>query len=221
MEKYLQRALVGPSIFEILFGAFASLLLGVAIAFAWLIGSGETLNNPPTEGARINPIPYVAGDFAAPGTNRNWERKQQAFLEGQSGQLAFSESELNEWSASAPSPSATDTPVDPLISTGRLNFRIHDGTLQVATPATATFLGRKLEGVLQSRGGFVATEAGLRFEPRETYFGSLAVHRFPNVHRWLLTRVSRQPLVPEDVLGSWNRVNRAAVEGEFLTVTIP
>ncbi len=218
MEKYIQRALVGPSIFEVLFGALASLLLGVVLAFAWLVSSGETSMNLPTEGARINPIPFAEGTATPPG-NRNWERKQQAFLEGQSGQLAFTEAELNAWSSSAQLP--TDTPVDPLISTGRLNFRIQDGMLQVATPATVTVLGRKLEGVLQSRGGFVATEVGLRFEPRETYFGSLAVHRFPNLHRWLLGRVSRQPLVPEDVLGGWTRVNRAAIEGDFLTVTIP
>jgi hypothetical protein len=218
MEKYLQRALIGPSIFEILFGALASLLLGAVLAFAWLIGSGETAMNQPTEGARINPIPFVAGESTPPG-NLNWERKQQAFLEGQSGQLAFTDTELNAWSSSTPDPA--ETPVDPLLSTGRLNFRIHDGMLQVSTLTTVTVLGQKLGGVLQSRGGFIATEAGLRFEPRETYFGSLAVHRFPNVHRWLLTRVSRQPLVPEDVLGSWSRVNRAAVEGDFLTVTIP
>jgi hypothetical protein len=75
--------------------------------------------------------------------------------------------------------------------------------------------------MLQSRGGFVATEVGIRFEPRETYFGSLAVHRFPNLHRWLLTRISRQPLMPDDVLGGWTRVSRAAIEGDFLTITIP
>jgi hypothetical protein len=218
MEKYLQRGLIGPGIFEILFGALASLLLGVALALLWLINSGAAIDNPPVEGARINPVPFVAGESTEPG-NRNWERKQQAFMEGQSGQLAFTDTELNAWSNSSPDPA--ENPVDPLISTGRLNFRVHDGMLQVSTPTTVTVLGRKLGGVLQSRGGFIATEAGLRFEPRETYFGSLAVHRFPNVHRWLLTRVSRQPLVPEDVLASWNRVSRAAVEGDFLTITIP
>lgn len=221
MEKYLQRALVGPSIFEILFGALASLLIGVALAFAWLVSSGETIDNPPSEGARINPVPFVVGETATD-NNRIWERKLQAFIEGQSGQLAFSDAELNAWSAATPPPTpAPGVHTDTLVKTGRLNFRISNGLLQVATPASINVLGGTFAGMLQTRGGFIATEAGLRFEPRETYFGSLAVHRFPNVHRWLLTRVSHHPLVPEDVLGSWNRVTRAAVEGQFITVTIP
>lgn len=218
MEKYLQRALIGPGIFEILFGAAASLLVGTFIGFVWLAGSGETPMNPPTEGARINPVPFVAGDTTVV-ARRQWESKLQAFLEGQSGQLAFSESELNAWSEA--NPPAAQTDVDAFIKTGRLNFRIVDGRLQVATPTTLRLFGGTVTGELQSRGGFIATEAGLRFEPRETYLGSLALHRFPNVHRWLLAQVSRQPLVPEDVLGGWGRVSRAAIEGQFFTVTIP
>lgn len=218
MEKYLQRALIGPGIFEILFGAFASLVVGVVLAFLWLVSSGETVNNPAVEGARVNPVPFVAGDTTIV-NRRQWEAKLQAFLEGQSGQLAFSESELNAWSEStAP---GMEVPSDSFVKTGRLNFRISDGLLQVSTPTTVRLLGGTVSGQLQSRGAFINTEAGLRFEPRETYFGSLALHRFPNVHRWLLARVSRQPLVPEDVLGGWTRVSQATVEGQFFTVTIP
>ncbi|MBM3872167.1 MAG: hypothetical protein FJ382_00215 [Verrucomicrobia bacterium] len=218
MEKYLQRALIGPGIFEILFGAAASLLVGIFIAFVWLASSGESLHNPSTEGARINPVPFVAGETTVV-NRRQWESKLQAFLEGQSGQLAISESELNAWSEA--NPPAAQVPVDSFIKTGRLNFRIVDGMLQVATPTTLRLFGGTVTGQLQSRGAFIATEAGQRFEPRETYFGSLALHRFPNVHRWLLARVSRQPLVPEDVLGGWSRVSRASIEGQFFTVTIP
>lgn len=218
MEKYLQRALIGPGIFEILFGALASLVVGVIIAFLWLVSSGETVKNPAVEGARINPVPFVAGETTIV-SRRQWESKLQAFLEGQSGQLAFSESELNAWSEStAP---ATEVSADSFVKTGRLNFRIVDGLLQVSTPTTVRLLGGTVSGQLQSRGSFITTEAGLRFEPRETYFGSLALHRFPNVHRWLLARVSRQPLVPEDVLGGWSRISQATVEGQFFSVTIP
>ncbi|MFT3780419.1 MAG: hypothetical protein QM790_00290 [Nibricoccus sp.] len=95
-NRKLDRALYGPSIYEITFGVIFSVLLGAALAVFFLIFKpAEEVSEMPKEDQRVRGVTYyVPGTFDAV-KSKQWRRKVQMVLESSPGEVSFSEDDLN------------------------------------------------------------------------------------------------------------------------------
>jgi len=218
MDQPLERALHGPGLFEIIFGATLSLALGVVLAAVWLVLKPVESVKEPSVDASPSVVYYVAGETNSAGA-RTWLRKRQVLAEGQSGALVISEQELNAWASASIKPPAADATAT--LVPGQLNFRIHEGALQIASPATLSVLGMSFPVIVQARGTFTPHNGSLAFDPQEFFFGSLAVHRIPRFNHWMIAKLSHLQSLPDDVVAGWKKVSQATIEGKFLTLSLP
>ena len=218
MDSHRERALQGPGLFEIIFGAALSLALGVVLAAVWLVLKPVESVKEPSADASPSVVYYVAGQTNSGGA-RTWMRKRQVLAEGQSGDLVISEQELNAWASAAIKPPAADATAT--LVPGQLNFRIHEGALQIASPTTLSVLGLSFPVIIQARGTFSPHNGSLAFDPQEFFFGSLAVHRIPRLNHWMIGKLSRLQSLPDDVVAGWKKVTKATIEGESLTLSLP
>src|SRR5262245_26770751 len=121
MDKHIQRAMYGPSIFEVIVGVFLSLVIGALVAIAWLVAKPVTTLKAPTTEMVPAMVYYLPGETNNT-TSRTYLRKRQALVEAQSGEIVLNEAELNAWATATikpPAPNETATVVP-----GQLNFRI-------------------------------------------------------------------------------------------------
>src|SRR5882724_8414285 len=155
-NKQLDRALYGPSLFEVTLGALLSVLLGAVVAVLFLILKPvEVVKVLPKEDERVQGAVYFVEGSKDFGRGKQWMRKRQMMLDGTPGTISLTEDELNSWFSSdsaqkgakppaakpAPKPpakpgqpaapaAAEEVPAD-LVTWSELNFRMHDGSLQV------------------------------------------------------------------------------------------
>jgi len=218
MDNQLERSLHGPGFLEITLGALLSLALGTVLAAVWLVLKPVEAVKEPSADASPSVVYYVAGETNSAGA-RTWLRKRQVLVEGQSGDLVISEQELNAWASAAIKPPAADATAT--LVPGQLNFRIHEGALQIASPTTVSVLGISFPIIVQARGTFSPHHGAIVFDPREFFLGSLAVHRIPRINHWLIEKLSRVQSLPDDVVAGWKKVSKATIAGESLTLSLP
>lgn len=133
----------------------------------------EVAKMPAEDKIEPQAVYYVRG---ADGRSGSYRPKEQAFLAGRAGVLAFDESELNSWGRDA------FVPVRPKeektfnllsVQPGRPNFRIEAGELQLSMVVEFrlyNFDPQKYR--FQAKGTFVGHGETWRFEPREAFLGS-------------------------------------------------
>jgi len=218
------RAKYGPTWFEILFVAWLGLLLGVALACVHLIlrpvviGPNIPKDLPPgvttyVEGARNG---LKVSSLAA---------KRKALLEGQS--IELDEAEINMALVAAPpetrklpnKPKKQDPMKEPFIKPGVLNFRVHDGLLQIALPLRIALADADV--ILQTRGVFEKTSNGVEFVPRETYLGNLPLHRIPGAQEQLLQRFLAAYPRGDEITEAWSKLDSAEVVGSVVKLKMP
>lgn len=241
----IDRALYGPSLFEVTFGAILSVLLGAILAIGYLVLKPvEVVKVMPAEDQRIAGATYFiegSKDFAK---GKQWMRKRQMLVESTPGQISLTEDELNTWFANgnpsqktpakAPAPKAppssaksdknggaqnAEQPAD-LITWSELNFRIHDNLLQIGLPSTINLnlIAMSLPVIIQSDGDFEKRGDLEVYVPNKVLIGSLPLHRFPGVTEYLVKRALSS--VPEDALNAWKKVTAAAIENKTLKLTV-
>lgn len=218
MESPYARALRGPGLIEIALGVVLSLSAGIVLGVAWLIVKPVVTVKEPVASPVYHEVAYVPGTVNAV-TGRTWMRKKQLLLEGQGGDLALTEPELNAWAAAALKPPAADTTA--LLSPGQLNLRVRGGLLQFASPATLNLVGFSFPIILQVRGAFDNASGQPVFVPSEIFLGSLATHRIPRLGAWTFAWFRQLQALPEDVTAAWQRLSRASVEGDSLVLSLP
>jgi hypothetical protein len=218
MESPQARALRGPGLIEIALGVMLSLSAGIALGTAWLVLKPVVTVKEPVSSPVYHEVAYVPGAVNAV-TGRTWMRKKQLLTEGQGGDLALTEPELNAWAAAALKPPAADA--NALVSPGQLNLRVRSGVLQFASPATLNLVGFSFPLILQVRGAFDNAGGQPVFVPAEIYLGSLATHRVPRLAAWTLAYYRQLQPFPEDVTTAWKRLSKASVEGDSLVLSLP
>jgi hypothetical protein len=218
MESSQARALRGPGLFEIAFGVVISLSAGIVLAAAWLVLKPVVTVKEPVASPVYHEVAYVPGAVNAV-TGRTWMRKKQLLMEGQGGDLALTEPELNAWAAAALKPPAADATA--LLSPGQLNLRVRGGVLQFASPATLDLVGFSFPLILQVRGTFNNAGDHPVFVPTEIYLGSLATHRIPRLAAWTFAYYRQLQPFPEDVTTAWQRLSKASVDGDSLVLSLP
>lgn len=97
-NRKLDRALYGPTIYEITFGVILSILLGAALAISFLIFKpAVTVKDMPKEDERIRGATYYVTGTADAIRSKQWMRKRQMLVESTPGEISFNEDELNMW----------------------------------------------------------------------------------------------------------------------------
>jgi hypothetical protein len=227
----IQRALHGPSVFEVLFGAVLSVVLGAAIAAVYLLFKPvETVRALPKE-PDPTMVYFVEGNRDVMKA-RAWVRKRQQLAESVPGEVVFTEEELNAWAGEIGKPDPKDVAAggaqQPQVGNDfvmfkpkALNFRIADGALQAAVPGTVEFSGIPIPFVAQARGKFALRDGAWLFVPEELHLGSLAVHRFPWLMEKIVARYSEPGGPVHQAHQFLRRVTVIKIDGRTLRLTMP
>jgi hypothetical protein len=97
-NRRLERALYGPTIYEVTFGLLLSIALGAGLAIAFLIFKpAEVVAEMPKEDERKADVVYYVAGTADAGRAKLWMRKHQMLVDGTPGEVAFTEDDLNVW----------------------------------------------------------------------------------------------------------------------------
>jgi hypothetical protein len=97
-NRKLERALYGPTLYEITFGVILSVLLGAALAIFFLIFKpAVTVQEMPKEDERIRGATYYVTGTADTVKSKQWMRKRQLLMESTPGEISFTEDDLNTW----------------------------------------------------------------------------------------------------------------------------
>jgi hypothetical protein len=209
-----------PGIFGVVFSALLSLVLGVLVAFVYLIVQPvEVLTSAPKE----EPAGTVLL-LGAPGAgNASWEEKRDALVGGSLKEVTLTESELNAWAGARFEPVKVEEDVKKtsfFIAAATPNFRIEGGLLQVGMVNTAYVYGHEGPLVLQAKGRFVAGAQGWSFTPEEALLGALPLHKIPAVLPFVASRFGANNL-PEEVTTVLTKAREISVRADGLTLALP
>lgn len=94
----LERALYGPTIYEITLGLVLSVVLGAGLGIVFLIFKPATVvKEMPKEDERIQGMTYYVEGTADYGKAKQWMRKRQMLIDSVPGEVAFTQDDLNTW----------------------------------------------------------------------------------------------------------------------------
>lgn len=95
-NRRLDRALYGPTIYEVTFGLLLSVSLGAALAILFLaFKPAEVVAELPKEDERVSDRIYYVAGTADQTKGKQWMRKRQMLLDSTPGEISFSEDDLN------------------------------------------------------------------------------------------------------------------------------
>ncbi len=241
----IDRALYGPSLFEVTLGAILSVAVGIVFAFVFLVLKPViVVKSPPKENERVQGAVYfVQGDDDV-SLGRQWIRKKQSLIDGTPGEVTFNEEELNSWIAAAspekkkpepkpaapaptkpgakPAPAAAATSANPdeLLSLDLPNVRIREGVFQVGVPGSLNFLSLSLPVIVQAQGDFVQSKDVWIFKPTSLHLGSMPLHRIPGLTDMVMKRIMSSGIFSDDAMDVWKKVSHVDVNGRQLHLTV-
>lgn len=212
--------------------AVIAALCGCALAVAHLIFKPvETaMSLPPAHQRDASRVYYIPGSRdSAKGSQ--WVRKRRQILAAAPGEITLTEDELNAWfSASTHVRQArkSSRAAGEFVEIGQPDFRIADGLMQIATPATLRLWGSNLPLVVQLRGNFARTspppDTGLpdvvMYVPQEIFAGALPLHRIPGAADFLANYILESQTLPGEAIAAWRKIARAEIAGRELRITI-
>jgi hypothetical protein len=240
-NKKIDKALYGPSTFEVALGALLGLLVGVVAACVFLAFKPvKTVKELPKEPA-LGAIYYIPGKIDG-SKGRTWVDKQREFLAGST--ILLTEEELNAWAASinsstppAPPPKpasakpgakpapakpedkAADAPPAGFFTAGPLVYRLVGDQLQAATKCTLNYFGVTSDFQVIATGGFTRKDNHIVFVPEKLYFGSCPLHRLPILAGLVLPRIYASQKISDELAASWEKVTGITVEKDLLKVS--
>ncbi len=248
-DTKIQKALYGPSPWEVATGAVLGILLGVFGACVYLvIKPVEMVKLIPKE-----PVPNVV--YFMPGQesltkSRGWHAKQKTFVEG--GEVLLSEEELNAWVAAggtgggAPAaadkkPAAKPKPADKkpthakpatrtrprtspvlegFVIPGTPNFKVvKDKRLQISFKCTLDYYGIGRDVWVVATGGFARDGQHFVFDPETFYFGSCPLHRMPLISQFVADRFVSALHIPDDLRAALDKMTSASFDGDLLKIS--
>ncbi len=239
MSRKIDRALYGPSFFEVTLGAILSILLGAALAFLFLVFKPvEVVKELPKEEDRVESTVYYVEGKDDTSRDRQWMHKRQMLLDGTPGAMTLSEDEINasvnagrpkkpapkplpraKPGEPAPKPAAEPVP-DELITHDVPNVRIHEGIFQVGMPANLNLITFSVPLILQAQGSFVKGDTMWEFAPTSVYLGSMPLHRLPGLTHFLINKIVDTTPVPDAAWAAWKRVDNVSLGGRLMHLTI-
>ncbi len=230
MSKKIDRALYGPSWFEVIFGAFLSVVIGLVLAVVYLVAKPvTTVKELPKE-----PVPgmvyYIEGSKDAT-KGRSWVAKRQQLVAGMSVQVTEEEINAAIAGVNAPAPKkpgakaeepAPEAEAKPgPFQAGAPNFRIRDSVVQISTPVTVNALDLGLNVLVHARGTFEKQGDRFVFTPKTLLVGSCPVEKIPGAATYVLRQFLGAQAIPEDIAGAWAKLANVSVEGALLKLEAP
>lgn len=233
-DKKIEKALYGPSMTEVAFGAVLGLLVGVLAAGVYLVFKPVAqVKELPKEPLR-SMVYYIPGNESN-AKSRGWQAKEKHFLADTTFNLSLGEDELNAWAntlsapAVAPKPAAKpgakpaakpeDAPKaagDGIFNPGRPNFRIVDDKLQVGGKCVLNWYGLTYEVTVVARGTFAKSGDSVSFSADKLYLGSCPVNLLPGLAGPLMSHLIARVKVPDEVRAAWAKLDSATIEGGAL-----
>ena len=239
MSRKIDRALYGPSLFEVTLGAILSILLGGVFAFLFLVFKPVVVAKElPKEEDRVESTVYYVEGKDETSRDRQWMHKRQMLLDGTPGEMTLSEDEINACITSGrpkkpakrippppkpgqPAPKPEEEPVpDELFTHDVPNVRIHDGIFQVGMPGQLNLITFSLPVIIQSQGTFAKAADMWEYVPATAYLGSMPLHRIPGLTRWLIRKISETTPVPDQAWAAWKRVDDVSIGGRLMHLQI-
>jgi hypothetical protein len=236
-----------PSWTEVILGAVLSVALGAVLGvFVLAIKPSVPVKEMPAEPV-AGTIYYVQGSHES-AKARGAAAKRKQFAQG--GSVTATEDEINSFlppppmtvnvkakaadkakpaekakaapAPGQPKPAVPGVPASTgdLITLGGPNFRMHDGKIQIAVPATINVLGIEQVVTAVADGNFVKKGSAFVFVPETLYLGSCPMQRVPFAAGFVANKFIGGLPVPEDIAAAWPKVTDVAVEGNALKVTM-
>jgi len=241
-DKNIQKALYGPSAFEVALGAILGIAVGIVAAGLYFIFKPvEKVDKMPKEPV-ANVVYFIPGKDSA-GRSKGWQAKEKTFLTG--GELTVSEEELNAWGATlsdykqpdpkaAPPPTKPGTPPKPaaakplepeapapaevFFAVGAPNFSLKENHLQIAVPCHLNYYGVGSDVWVTARGRFNKSSDGFKFVATEFYFGSCPLHLIPTAPEFLTGRLLHELKITDEMILAWTKVSLVVFENERLKI---
>ncbi len=238
-NKKIDKALYGPSTFEVALGALLGLLVGVIAACVFLaLKPVKTVKEMPKEPA-LGAVYYIPGRIDG-SKGRTWVDKQRQLLAGST--VLLTEEELNAWAASinssapaapAPKPAAkpgakpapakeekpAEAPPAGFFTAGPVVYRLVGNQLQAAAKCTLNYFGLVTEVQVIATGGFARKDNHVVFVPEKLYFGSCPLHKLPVLAGLVVPRIYASQKVSDELAAAWEKVTEVSVEKDLLKVS--
>jgi len=227
-----------PSWTEVILGAALSLALGVALGAVLLaLRPVSPVKELPKETERTPGVVYYVEGTRDSAKSKQAAAKRKLFAQGQT--VSVTEDEINSFIAPPPPPvakpkagekakpsdkaaAAAAAPSGDLLSAGSPNFRIRNGTMQLAVPVTVSLFGLFEQQVMVvARGGFAKQGDVFSFAPDTLYVGSCPMERLPFARGFLTKKVYSMVTVPDDIAAAWPKLADVTVDGNTLKLAMP
>ncbi len=212
----------GPKPYEVIIGAFLSVILGLLLAAVYLIAQPvEEVDELPPEAQQDRRTVYFVEGRTGSALDFDWRPKVTAFETGVSGSIELVEEELNQWAAIAfPDLEDMDSEGMVAIIPRSINFRVEDDRLHIASSLEVSIFGFGGEYLAQTRGNLVQRDGRHVFAPESLALGGFRVPH-DGLIKLLVERVFSAIETPEELSESWSRMTRAEVQGDRLIVELP
>jgi len=213
---------------EVAIGAVLSIVIGVALGAVYLASKPVATVKEIPKDAPAGAVYYIEG---AHDTGKAVQAGEKLTTLAGGGSVTMTEEELNTLVGQPGKAAAPAAPVKPgekppppppaahAVEPGPLNFRIHDGLLQIGSPVRLSLFGLDAKVIVQTRGSLVKRGNGVAYEPAVAYVGGCPLQRIPvvgpAVMKWLLVP---KP-VPEAIAAAWSKVADASIDGATLRLT--
>jgi hypothetical protein len=233
ISRKIEKALHGPSLTEVVLGVVLSLILGAALAFAYLVLKPVVIAKEMPKERLAGVVYYIEGGRDI-NRSKQWMRKKQLFLEGSS--VVLNEDELNAWmttgtaapaekgaTGAKPSPSLP-APPGAMLQMEVPNFHIHGGALQIGARGTLNLdiFGVRRPLIVQASGRFVKRGGEFVFAADQFYVGSFPMHKFFGTDDDpVLDHIIGNQKVPEEIAAAWKKLADVSIEGNTLTLSMP
>jgi hypothetical protein len=224
------KAVKGPTWFEIGFAAFLSAVLGVVLGAAYLVSKPVTKADAVPKDAPAGRLFYIEGKRDVNKTTSALEKRKR-FASGES--VSLTEGEINVLfqptgkSADEPKkPAAKGAPPPPppevkMLDIGSVNTRISDGEVQFGDSVTYNVYGFTGVIFVHTRGSFARRGAQFVFVPAVTYVGGCPVDRIPFAREWVFRNLLFTAPFPDDVSAAWQKLVGVSVSGSSLELNMP
>lgn len=223
----VDKALYGPSMWEVAFGAILGLIAGVLACCVYLVFKPvQMVKEMPKEPVK-GMVYYIPGNESS-GKARDWQNKHKRFLAG--GSIKVNEEELNAWGTSlaAPPAPAKDAKAEEqkpaaaggFFTAGAPNFKIVGEKLQVGFKCKIDYFGLGTEVQVVALGQFGKSGDHVEFDAESVTFGSCPLERVPGVGHFLIGKLAGLHKVSDEWKAAWTKVSEVTIAGKDLNVTI-
>jgi hypothetical protein len=228
--KKIDKALYGPSTWEVALGAFLGFLVGLFAACVYLAFKPvKVVSEAPKD--KVAGMVYLIQGASSSAKAKGVASKEKRFLAG--GSVELVEDELNVWAANlgkpaAPPPAKGGAPgakpaaegTGASLTAGPPNFRIRGGMMQIGYKCTANYFGVTFDFMVMTTGKFAKSGEEFVFEPDAFYLGSCPLHKLFGLGAPVIHKLAQLHPVSDELKTAWARLSDIQIEDQNLKLMV-